>query len=107
MMKIICLVSLVYMFAIGSEAWVRLPRVHVPRIRLPRLRLPRLRFPRFRGSRVRLPVIHPKRCGDQMKNNCGSQLVTRVVSVCANPSCRIFGKRSIESQDFPDRKYFI
>ncbi len=100
------------MFAIGSEAWVRLPRVHVPRIRvprisLPRLRLPRLRLPRFHRSRLRLPAIHPKRCGDQMKNNCGSKLVTRVVSVCANPSCRIFGKRSIESQDFPDRKYFI
>ena len=92
-MKIICLVSLVYIFAIGSEAWVRLPRVHVPRIRWPRLRLPRIR--------LRLP-----RCGGQMKNNCGSKLVTRVVSVCANPSCR-FGKRSIESHDFPDRKYFI
>ena len=65
MMKIICLVSLVYMFAIGSEAWVRLPRVHVPRIRWPRIPLPR-----FRRSRVRWPVIYPKRCVDQMKNNC-------------------------------------
>ncbi len=100
-MKIICLVSLVYIFAIGSEAWVRLPRVHVPRIRLPRLRLPRLRLPRLHLRRLRLP-----RCGHQMKNNCGSKLVARVVSVCANPYCR-FGKRSIESQDFPDRKYFI
>ena len=98
-MKIICLVFLVFIFAIGSEAWgVRTPRVSTPRIRTPRVRWPRVR--------VRLPNVL-KRCGNQKKTDCGSNLVRRVVSVCNRPLCRKIGKRSIDSQDFPDRKYFI
>ena len=110
MMKIICLVSLVYMFAIGSEAWaprislprVRLPSVRLPRIHVPRIRLPRIRWPRVRSPRIRLPISIG--CGKEKENTCGGTLVTRIVRVCHNPLCLKIGKRSIDSQVFSERK---
>ena len=104
-MKIICLVSLVYMFAIGSEAWaprIRLPRVRLPRVRLPRIHVPRIRWPRIRSPRIRLPISIG--CGKEKEHTCGGTLVTRIVRVCRNPLCLKIGKRSIDSQVFSERK---
>jgi hypothetical protein len=125
-MKIICLVFLVYIFAFESEAWgprirlprirvppvhvprirlprIRVPPVHVPRIRLPRIHVPRIKLPRIKLPRIKLPSFHLG-CGNKKKNNCGETLVARVVRVCLNPLCFKIGKRSIDSQDFTERK---
>ena len=96
---------------------VRLPRIHLPRVRLPRIRLPRVRLPRIRVPSIRIPVLKPIYtiydkaskefanlystvcAGDQLKSNCGPDLVTRVQNICNGQSCLQrnfkFGKRSI------------
>ncbi|CAB4015911.1 wee1 kinase 2 [Paramuricea clavata] len=133
MMKILCLVLLLGVFTIESEAWgprirvprIRLPRIRVPRIPTPRIRLPRIRLPRIRLPRIRIRVpkpnigkiwdkasnafksIYKTVCGDQKKRDCGYSLVTRVQGVCNGQSCLKqnfkFGKRSIDPKTFNEQ----
>ena len=122
MMKILCLVFLVGVLAIETEAWgrFRVPRIRVPtpRIRFPtpRIRVPRIRFPRIRlPSSIRVITngfksAYKKACGDPYRSDCGYNLAVRVRNVCKGESCKknmrslvvnkIFGKRSIDSEDF-------
>jgi hypothetical protein len=122
-MKILCLVLLVGVFAIESEAWgprIRLPRIRVPRIPTPRIRLPRIRIrvPKPNIGKIwdkasnAFKSIYKTVCGDQKKRDCGYSLITRVQGVCNGQSCLKqnfkFGKRSIDpkSKTFNERKYF-
>jgi hypothetical protein len=121
MMKILCLVLLVGVFAIESEAWgprIRLPRIRVPRIPTPRIRLPRIRIrvPKPNIGKIwdkasnAFKSIYKTVCGDQKKRDCGYSLITRVQGVCNGQSCLKqnfkFGKRSIDPKTFNERKYF-
>ena len=103
-MKIVFLVLLAGIFVVENEAWG--PRIRIPRIRVPSIRIPVPKPIRkiYDKASSSFANAYRKVCGDQLKSNCGYDLVTRIQNICNGQSCLKrnfkFGKRSIDSYDF-------